>query len=205
MWCGFEGVVVNTAFNLLKYPMQARQRRLRWRLGSGFAGGLIGLALGAGVLHWMRLDLDALAFERGMLQAQIARRQAQAGDDKVRRDALAMARRQQILLDQIQQHQQAWVRLHDAVLQEAGRSGWSLDRLQVTGDRLELQGRTHDPQALMAAQVRLSEKLQSPLALVSLVASPAEITDRHAADMVHVFVWQGPWLSLQPTAARRVP
>lgn len=196
---------MNTAFNLLKYPMQARQHRLRWRWGSGLVGGLMGLTIGVGALHWVRLDLDALASERDRLLAQSAQRHAQTSDDKARREASALAQRQQTQLVQVQQQQQAWVRLHQAVLQEAGRSGWALERLQVDGDRLELQGRTSDAQALMVAQSRLSDKLQSPLTLVSLVASPADAGGRRAPGMGHVFVWQGAWPSLQASAPRQSP
>ena len=196
---------MNTAFNLLNHPMQARQRRLRWRWGSGLLGGLVGLAMGGGLVHGVRQDLDALASQRDKLLAQTVRQRAQAGEDKSQREASALAQRQQALLVQVRQHQEAWVRLHQAVMQEAGHNGWALERLQVEGDRLELQGRTRDAQALMAAQLRLSEKLQSPLMLISLVASPADAGERRAPDMDQVFVWQGPWPSLPSSANRRAP
>ena len=196
---------MNTAFNLLHYPMQARQRRLRWRWVSGLAGGLLGVLMGQAVLHGVRQDLDALASEHDRLMAQSVSQRTQVADEKNRREATVLAQRQQSLLVQVQQHQQAWVRLHQAVWQEAGRSGWALERLQVDGDRLELQGRTRDAQALIAAQARLSDKLQSPLTLVSLVASPAELGERGASGMAHVFVWQGPWPSLPSSASRRAP
>jgi len=196
---------MNTTFNLLNYPMQAHQRRLRWRFGSALVGGLIGLAMGGGVLHGMRLDLDSLASERDLLQSQNARRHAQARGDKARREALALAQGQQRLLEQVQQHQQAWSRLHHAVLEEAGRQGWTLERLQVDGDRLELQGRVRDVQALAMARARLSAQLQSPLTLLSLAASPTNMAERPVSDMGHVFVWQGPWPSLQPSANRQSP
>ena len=184
---------MNTAFNLLNYPMQARQRRLRWRWGSGLVGGLLGLAIGAAALQGLSLELDALATERETLQVQSAQRLAQVGKDKLRQEALSLAKGQQDLLLQVQQHQQAWVRLHQAVMQEAGRSGWALERLQVDGDRLELQGRIRDAQALSTAQIRLSGKLQSLLTLTSLLASPVDLGDRPASDAGLVFVWQGPW------------
>ena len=193
---------MNTAFNLLNHPMQARQRRLRWRWVSGLVGGWVGLTMGWGVLHAMRQNRDALASEHDSLVAQRVRQHAQAQDNKTRREALALAQRQHAFLLQVQQHQEAWVRLHQAVMQEAGRSGWALERLQVDGDRLELQGRTRDAQALMAAQLRLSEKLQSPLTLVSLVASPADAVERRTPNGGQVFVWQGPWPSLTPSAPR---
>lgn len=196
---------MNTAFNLLKYPMQARQQRLRWRWGSGLIGVLMGLVMGSGVLHGMRLELDALASERDQLQSQNARRHAQARDATVQQEAAVLAQRQQRWLERVQQHQQAWSRLHHAVLEEAGRQGWALERLQVDGDRLELQGRTRDVQALAAAQARLSEKLQSPLTLASLAASPADMADGQVFGMGHVFVWQGLWPSLPPSASRQSP
>lgn len=195
---------MNTAFNLLNYPMQARHRRLRWRWGSGLVGALLGLAIGAAALQWLSLELNALASERDTLQVQSAQRLAQAGKEKVRQEALALAKGQQDLLLQVQQHQQAWVRLHEAVLQEAGRSGWALERLQVDGDRLELQGRIRDAQALRSAQIRLSEKLQSPLTLTSLLASPVDLGDRSASDAGLVFVWQGPWPQV-PAVVKSAP
>ena len=42
---------MNTAFNLLRYPMQARQRRLRWRWGSAVLGLLAGASLGGAALR----------------------------------------------------------------------------------------------------------------------------------------------------------
>lgn len=198
---------MSAGFNLLNYPIQARQRRLRWRWGSALVCGLIGLATGAGVLHGIRLDMRALALEQSQLQTQLVQRQAQARAHKARQEAQVLAQRQQIFLTQVQQHQQAWLRLQQAVLQEAGRKGWALERLQVDGGRLELQGRVRDAQSLAAAQTRLSEKLQTPLTLTSLVASPADMsdhssTDHGPTDLGLVFVWHGDWPSLPVPSPR---
>ncbi len=197
-----------TAFNLLNYPLQARRRRLRWRWGSGVAGGLIGLVAGALALHSLNQALEALSVERDALQELRAQRLAQMGKDKVRKEALAMAQGQQALLLQVKQQQQAWIRLYRAVSQEAGRSGWALERLQVDGDRLELHGRIRDAQALGSAQLRLAEKLQIPLTLHSLGVNPMAMAERPASAGSHVFVWQGPWPAVQvgaKTSAGRAP
>lgn len=193
---------MNSAFNLLRHPMQARQQRLRWRLGSGLVGVLLGLVGAAAALHGLQQDLAALTQERERLLAQTTRQRAQAKDDQARLAAQSLALRQHALLVQVQQHQQAWVRLHQAVLQEAGRNAWSLERLQVDGDRLELQGRTRDVQALMQVQARLAQQLQSPLTLVSLVAPAADPLAQPAGALDHVFVWQGPWPALSASNRR---
>lgn len=194
---------MSTAFNLLNHPVQARQRRLRWRVASSLAGVLIGLLLAGMALHGLRLDRDALAAEHARLQAHSDQRRAQAGEHKLRQEALATAQGQHVLLARVQHHQQAWVRLHRAVLQEASQGGWALERLQVDGERLELQGRMPEAQDLAAAQARLSEALQSPLTLVSLAAVPADPNDSpHSGP---VFVWQGPWPALPASTPQRSP
>lgn len=194
---------MNTAFNLLQYPMQVRQRRWRWRVVSSLSGGVVGLLFAAAALHHWQLAQGALEAEHALLLTQTAHRRTQAVDETLRQEALARAQGQHQLLAQVQHHQQAWVRLYQAVLQEAPQQGWALERLQVEGDRLELQGRIREAQALAPAQARLSQALQSPLTLVSLVASPAEPGDRQLG--THVFVWQAPWPALPTPTPRRSP
>lgn len=194
---------MNAAFNLLRYPQQARQRRLRWRLLSSLAGVGVGLLLGGMAIYGLRLDQEALVAEHEKLQARSVQRHAQAGSDKLRQEALTTAQARQGRLAQVQQQQQLWLRLYQALVQEAGHGGWVLERLQVDGERLELQGRTREAHTLAAAQARLSETLQSPLALVSLVVSNADPSERQAGE--HVFVWQGPWPALSMPPVRRLP
>ena len=196
---------MNTTFNLLRYPVQAHQARLRWRVGSGLAGLLLGGAAAGAVLQWLQHDMQALAAEQAALQAQGTRWRDQAVSDKARQQTQARLQGQQALLAQVRQQQQAWQRLHQAVLAEAGQGAWVLERLQVDGDRLELQGRSRDVQALVRAQVRLSAQLPSPLALVSLEAPAADLSEageRGAQQPGHVFVWQGTWPAM-PVVARK--
>lgn len=200
---------MNTAFNLLRYPMQARQRRMRWRWGSASVGLLVGVCTGGLALQWLGEDMAALGAERDRLQAQNLQDQARLQQDKARRDEMALRQRQHSQLSLVQQHQQAWLRLHQAILQATAHDGWLLERLQVDGERLELQGRIRDVRSLAAAQRRLSDALQSPLTLVSLLSSPAEGPDRRVGEMGHVFVWQGAWPAVVPQpalpASRRTP
>jgi hypothetical protein len=194
---------MNAAFNLLNYPIQARQRRLRWRVGSALAGLLMGMLLAGMAWHALQLERDALRAEHDRLQAHSAQRRVWAGDEQTRQEALATAQAQHELLTRVQQHQQAWVRLHKAVEQEARRGGWALERLHVEGDRLVLQGRIREAQALAASQARMSETLRIPLTWVSLVASSPDLNDRHLSEQV--FVWQGTWPALSTSASRRTP
>lgn len=194
---------MNTAFNLLNYPIQARERRLRWRVVSSLAGWLMGMLLAGMAWYALQLERDALRAEHDRLQAHSAQRRAQAGDEQTRQEALATAQAQQELLTRVQQHQQAWVRLYKAVEQEARLGGWVLERLHVEGDRLVLQGRVREARGLAASQVRMSEALRIPLTWVSLVAGPAELNDRHQSEQV--FVWQGAWPALSTSASRRTP
>lgn len=204
-----EGFVMSTAFNLLRYPMQARQRRMRWRWGTATTGFWVGALAGSGLLFALQADMAALEVEREHGQAQALQDQTRLQQDKNRRDALLLVQRQQNQLAQVQQHQRAWDRLLQALLQGSARDGWRLERLQVDGERLELQGRIRDARALVAAQQRLSEALQQPLTLSSLLTGPAETADRRADTLDHVFVWQGVWPALHPApvpaASRRLP
>lgn len=206
---GFEGFVLNTAFNLLNYPMHARQRRWRWRWGSALLGGLLGLVLGGAALHGLRQDIDACASELKQLQAQNERQRERLAQDKVRAEALDLAQRQQAQLQRVREQQRALARLHLALhlaqQQQGGRSAWALERLHWDGERLEMQGRAHHAQALQAAQNTVSEQLQSPLTLLSLSSSPAGVGERAAPDTGLVFVWQAPWRAVSPPAPRRSP
>lgn len=194
---------MSTTFNLLRYPIHARQRRLRWRVLSSLGGLLIGLLLAGMAWYALRLDRDALQAEHRRLQIHSAQRRAQAGDEKARQEALVTAQAQLVLLAQVQQHQQAWHRLYQAMVQEVGQGGWALERLQVDGDRLELQGRIHEAQGLAALQARMSEALHMPLTLSSLVARPANLNGQHPSDQA--FVWQGTWPELPTSTPRRSP
>lgn len=200
---------MNTAFNLLRYPMQARQRRLRWRWGSAVLGLLAGASLGGAALQWLQADLRILGAERDRLQAHNLQAQARWQQDQARREALTRLQRQQTQLSAVQQHQQAWLRLQQALQQDTAPEAWLLERLQVDGDRLELQGRVRDVRSLAAVQQRLSQALHSPLVLVSLQSHPAGGPDRPAGGMGHVFVWQGVWPAVAPPpglpALRRAP
>jgi len=200
---------MSTAFNLLRYPMQARQRRMRWRWGSAAVGLLVGVCMGGVALQWLGEDIAALSAERDRLQAQNLQDQTRLQQDKARGEALVLAQRQHSQLSRVQQHQQAWLRLHQAILQGTAHDGWLLERLQVDGERLELQGRIRDVRSLAAAQQRLSDALQGPLVLVSLLSSPPDGPDRRVGEMGHVFVWQGAWPAVAPQfappASRRTP
>lgn len=194
---------MSTVFNLLHYPVHARQRRLRWQVLSAFVGLLTGVLFAGMAWHVLRLDSDALQAEHDRLQTHGAQRRAQAGDDKARQEALATAQAQRVLLVQVQQHQQTWHRLYQAVVQEAGQGGWVLERLQVDGERLELQGRIREAQGLAASQERMSQTLQIPLTLSSLVVSPSNLNDQRPSDQA--FVWQGSWPELPTSVPRRSP
>ena len=197
---------MNTAFNLLSYPMQAHRRRMRWRWGSAAAGLLAGACAGGGVLQLLQQDVATLSAERDRLQAQNAQAQSRLQQDKARREALALAQRQQNQLRLVQQHQQAWSRLQQALTEGVAHGDWRLERLQVDGERLELQGRIRDVRSLAAAQQRVSEALHSPLMLVSLLARPADGQERRAGEVEPVFVWQGAWPAVAaPPETRRRP
>lgn len=193
---------MNTALNLLRYPMQARQRRLRWRWGSAVAGLMFGAGMGVAALQWLGADMRDLGAERDHLRVQSQQGQARLQQDLARREAMALLQRQQSQLTRVQQHQQAWLRLQQALQHDTAPGGWLLERLQVEGERLELQGRIRDVHSLASAQQRLSQALDSPLALVSLQSQPAQGPDRPAGATVHVFVWQGAWPAVAPPAAR---
>lgn len=200
---------MNTAFNLLSYPMQARQRRRRWRGATAAAGLLVGVCMAGMALHGLREDMATLSHERDRLLAQSLQAKARLQQDQLRREGQALLQRQQSQLGLVQQHQHAWQRLHQALVQGAAHDGWLLERLQVDGERLELQGRIGDVRSLAAAQQRLSEALHSPLVLVSVLASPAQGAEQPAGERGHVFVWQGALPAVLPppasVAVRRTP
>lgn len=187
---------MKTTFNLLNHPMGARHRRLRWGVLTAVAGFAIGAGLALGTVSWLQGEMEGLLKEKQRLQAVSDQRKRQTQEDKARRERVTIWQRQQAHLERVREHQQALVELHEAVLQEAGRSGWRLERLQIESDRLELQGHASSAQVMAAAQMSLSHRLQRPLTLVSMASLAPP-------DVGLTFVWQGGWSGVETQASRR--
>ncbi len=199
---------MTAALNLLQYPLQARLRLRRWRVGTGLAGVLLGLAAGGAWGLWQHRELPGLSQTHARLQAQAAQRHHQSRQDQERQTQALAGQAQLRHLSLVVQQQQAWAALNAAVLQEARRGAWVLERLYADGERLALHGRAVDAAALGEAQRRLSDALQQPLTLVSLAANPRPSSTVTAPPAMPAtpgmsvlagpggglaFVWQGHW------------
>jgi Tfp pilus assembly protein PilN len=188
--------------NLLNYPGLDRQRRRfhrRWTLAAGVAtGSLVALLL----LHWS----DQF---RLMLQQEQQRIKAQVNAQKLQRQAAEKSKLQQGQehlqlqhLQQVAEQHKAWETLNRALQQEAGHGALQLLSLQLTSDRLELQGRAKDLNSMNQARERLSQVLPWVLSLnrAQFVAdgrgsNPSEAMAERLAAVE--FVWHAEWPALR--------
>jgi hypothetical protein len=189
-------------FNLMRYPTLVHQERLRQRMW-GFMSGWTGSCVLAWVaLQCLSMNTDALRHDLHHLQQQAVERQQQtqaAQGLAVQRQSQA---RQHAFLAQVQAQQQASLRLHTALQDEATRSGLSLQRLQIESDRLEVQAQAPHAQAVTGAGQRLSERLGQPLTLASLSEAPQDAGASAGRLQAVAFSWQGAWPRLADAAPK---
>lgn len=191
---------MSAGFNLLRYPVLARQQRWRDRTW-GFLGGVLGSTVLSWLcFQWLIMDTDNLGHELQAMKAQLARQQAQA------QVAQSQAAQQQSrkghahLLVQLQTQQQALTQLHAVLQSDISRSGLTVQRLQIEPDKVILHAQAPDARTISQAGQNLSQRLAIPLSVGSLseVSGGSEQTPNRAP--VVAVVWQGPWGGAQAVA-----
>lgn len=192
---------MKAALNLLNYPGLDRQRRRfhrRWTLAAGVAtGSLVGFLL----LHWSDPYRLFLQQEQQRLNAHVSAQklQQQAANQSKLQQGQGQLQLQH--LQQVAKQHKAWEALNRALQQEAAQGGLQLLSLQLTSDRLELQGRAKDLNSMNQSRERLSQQLPWVLSLTraqfvadGLGSNPSPVLpDRSAAVE---FVWHADGLGL---------
>ncbi len=172
------------ALNLLNYPSLARQKRIFQRSWSGLAGVLLGGFLAWGWHQWQEVQTARLRQEQSHLQAALAVRAQQVKEAGHHQTRSRLQAEQLGQLNQIVQHQQAWVSLHEALRQEAQEGGLRLQRLQAQAEKIELQGTMTRFEAMSETRQNLSDQLVQTFGLASITVGPGEEVG---------FVWQATW------------
>ena len=188
--------------NLLNYPGLDRQRRRfhrRWTLAAGVVTGSLVALL---VLHWSDQYKLFLQQEQQRIKTQVSAQKLQHQAAEKSKLQQGQGHLQLQHLQQVAEQHKAWEALNRALQQEAGQGALQLLSLQLTSDRLELQGRAKDLTSMNQARERLSQDLPWVLSLnrAQFVAdgrgaNPSETqADRLAAVE---FVWHAHWPALR--------
>jgi hypothetical protein len=176
------------ALNALHYPSQARQQKRFHQGWTACAGWCVGVGMAWGWQHWQELQTVQLQQTHKRLQSDWDARKAQAQDAAWRQNQGRQQQAKAVHLQQIAEHQQAWVALHDRLLHEAASHGLQLARLQVEAGKIELQGSLKRWAEM--AEVRQGVSAHLPQALTM-----SRMTTGLAQD--GVFVWQAAWPAAQ--------
>lgn len=172
------------ALNALHYPnLDRRQKRLH-QVWTACAGGCVGAALAWGWQNGLESQTLQLQQAHSRLQAEWDARQQRAQDTARRQNQERMQQSQAVHLQHIAEHQQAWVALHEGLLQEAGSHGLQLTRLQVETGKIELQGSLTRLAAMAEVRQSVSAHLPQALAMTRMTIGPAQDGG---------FVWQAAW------------
>jgi len=185
------------ALNVLRHPVLDRRQKGWHRVATGLAGLLVGGATAWGGLLWQNEQTERLLQTQTRLQAAITQQIQLAEQAQQRQTEARLQAEQSGQWAKVGQHQQAWLALHSGLFTHLQRRGLQLERLQVDGPHITLQGRSTQMAAISAAQNALSHESQSALAMTSLLAEVEQLQ----------FVWEGPWLEgltpAQPTETMR--
>jgi hypothetical protein len=193
-----RGQGVRSALNLLHHPTLAWQQKWFHLIWTGLTGLLVGMASAWGALLWQASETDDLRQMQTRLQDSL-NQQAQSAQEAQQRQRQARLQSGQLAqLARVDQHQQAWLRLHKGLQMHLQRQGVKLERLQFDGPNMALHGHSAQMSAITAGQKALSQDSQGPWVLSSLLVE---------ADQLQ-FVWQGPGpeaLTLAQTAVSNRP
>ncbi|WP_396434003.1 hypothetical protein [Limnohabitans sp.] len=201
------------AFNLLRYPALASQRRRRDQSGSFFAGLAAGCAVAWGVGQLAQQSAAQIQRERSLLQAQVTDHQAQWQSLQHQQARQKKWQSQAAHLAHVAQQHAAWQALHQALKEASGPASVQFLRLQLEAETLEMHGSAanaqHMDRAHQALTAALAEHLEPVLVLSSWVfASPmastagAPLTSPAAlrsgphtpqSDAALEFVWRSGW------------
>jgi hypothetical protein len=177
------------ALNALRYPSQVRRQKLFHHVWTACAGWCVGMGMAWGWQQWQEVQTAQLQQTHKRLQSDWDTRKSQAQDAAWRQNQGRMEQAQALQLQQIAEHQQAWVALHDRLLNEEASHGLQLARLQVETGKIELQGSLN--RLAEMAQVRQSVSAHLPQALTMTRMTVG-------LDQEGVFVWQASWPAAQP-------
>lgn len=188
--------------NLLNYPGLDRQRRRFHRRWTSAAGLVVGSLLAGLLLYWSEHYKQVLQQEQQDLKAKVGTQKTQQQATEKSQLQQGQGRLQWQHLQQVAEEHKAWEALNLALQQEAGHGALQWLSLQLTQDRLELQGRAKDLQSMNQARERLSHELGGVLSLTRAQfvgdvggLNPGQArADRSAAVE---FVWQMDWSVLR--------
>jgi predicted phage gp36 major capsid-like protein len=175
---------VTGSLNLLNHPGLARQQRVFHRWWSSLAGLVVGILLAWVWQHGLAIETAQLHQEQSRLQEALRARQQQAQEADREQNRLRWQAEQAGQLQQISEHQQAWVRLHESLQEEARDRGLRLVRLQSEAEKIELHGAMQSVDAVSEVRQSLSAQWPHPLGLTSMTVGPAGEVN---------FVWQTQW------------
>ena len=156
---------MTATLNLLNYPGLDRQRRRFHRRWTSAAGLVVGGLLAGLLLYWGDHYIQVLEQEQQHLKAKVSAQKAQQQVIEKSQLQQGQGRLQWQHLQQVAHEHKAWEALNLALQQEAGHGTLYLLSLQLTQDRLELQGRAKDLQSMNQARERLSQELRGVLSL----------------------------------------
>ena len=170
--------------NLLNHPGLARQQRVFHRWWSSLAGLVVGIVLAWVWQHGLSIETAQLHQEQSRLQEALRARQQQAQEAAREQTRQRWQTEQAGQLQQIAEHQQAWVNLHERLQEEAKDRGLRLVRLQSEAEKIELHGTMQGVDAVSEVRQSLSAQWPQPLSLTSMTVGLAGEVN---------FVWQTQW------------
>ena len=176
------------ALNLLHHPGLARQQKVFYRWWSSLVGLVVGILLAWVWQHGLAIETAQLHQEQSRLQEALRARQQEAQQADREQTRLRWQAEQAGQLQQIAEHQQAWMHLHESLQEEAQDRGLRLVRLQSAAEKIELHGTMQGINAESEVRQSLSAQWPHPLGLTSMTVGPAGEVN---------FVWHAQWPNAQ--------
>jgi hypothetical protein len=183
--------------NLLNHPGLAQQRRVFHRWWSSLAGIFTGCLLAWFWQQWQTAETLQLRQAESQLQSAWFVRSQEAKDATRQQTRQRLESEQAGHLQKIEQHQQAWMAVHERLQELAEGQGLRLSRLSSETGQLALHGEASRFEIMAAAQQSLSDQWGQSVTLKNVTIGPASKVG---------FVWQTDWpvLHSAPLAASGV-
>ena len=184
-------------FNLLNHPGLAQQRRVFHRCWSSLAGIFTGCLLAWLGQQWQTAETLQLRQVESQLQSAWLARSQETQEATRQQTRQRMESDQVVHLQKIEQHQQAWMAVHERLQELAEGQGFRLSRLSSETGQLALHGEASRFEVMAAAQQSLSDQWGQSVTLKNVTTGPASPVS---------FVWQTDWPDLHsaPLAAAAV-
>ena len=173
-------------FNLLSHPGLAQQRRVFHRWWTSGAGVVVGCSLAWCWQQWQTAETLRLQGAHSQLQSEWLARTQQAKDAAQQQLRQRLQVEQDLHLQRIATHQQAWMAVHER-MQDMAQEGLRLSRLNADADHVAWHGEFSRFEAMAAARQSLSEHWGQDLSLKDMAMGPASQVE---------FVWQTTWPAL---------